>query len=55
MDADTFLRLLHINEELMEIRQRNSAVASNLNPLIDDLTRLLGEMSLENGHWLNPE
>ena len=55
MDADRFLRLLHINEELMEIRQGNSAVASKLNPLIDELTRLLGEMRVENSQWLNPE
>jgi hypothetical protein len=55
MDADKFLRLLHINEELREICQHNSSVASNLNPVIDDLTCLLGEMSLENSHWLNPE
>jgi hypothetical protein len=55
MDADRFLRLLHINEELIEICQCDSAFASKLNPLIDDLARLLGEMRVENSQWLTPE
>ena len=48
MDDEKFLRLLHIEEELILIshwvqENRDEEIAAKLNPLIDDLTRLLGE------------
>jgi hypothetical protein len=60
MNAETFLRLLHIDEELIQIshwlaENRNKEIASRLNPLIDDLTRLIGEMKAETSDWLKTE
>ena len=60
MDADRFLLLLHIDEELIEISQwlndhHNRAVALRLNPLIDGLTRLIREMKVEKDSWANLE
>jgi hypothetical protein len=52
MDNDKFLRLLKINEELMEIcdwlnEQRDIATASRLIPITDDLTHLVAEFSVK--------
>jgi hypothetical protein len=55
VDADKFLRLLHINDELIAIREHNNVLASNLTALIDDLTQLLSELRLEKKDWLNLE
>jgi hypothetical protein len=55
MDADKFLRLLHINDELIAMRENNSALASNLTTLIDDLTQVLSEMRVERGNSLDLE
>ena len=60
MNAETFLRLLHIDEELIQIshwlaENRNKEIAARLNPLIDDLTRLIGEMKAETSDWLKTE
>ena len=53
MKDDKLLRLLHINEELIELCQslnenQNSTLASQIVPITDELTRLVLEMSLEN-------
>jgi hypothetical protein len=52
MDNGKFLRLLHINQELIEIchwlnENQNTTLASRLIPLSDELTNLVHEMSME--------
>ena len=52
MDNDKFLRLLKINEELMEVcdwlnERSDTTTASRLIPITDDLTRLVAELSIE--------
>jgi hypothetical protein len=52
MDNDKFLRLLKINEELMEVcdwlsEQRDTTTASRLISITDDLTPLVAEISME--------
>ena len=52
MDHHKFLRLLHINQELIEIchwlnENQNTALASRLIPLSEELTNLVHEMSME--------
>jgi hypothetical protein len=51
MDDDKFLRLLHINEELMNICQwlsenHDDKLASRIIPITDDLTHLITELSV---------
>jgi hypothetical protein len=51
MDDGKFLRLLHINEELIEIcrwlnESHNAELLSRINPLTDDLTELIAELSV---------
>ena len=60
MDAEKFLRLLHIDEELIQIshwlnENRNREIAARLNPLIDDLTNLIREMKVDKVDWGNME
>ena len=52
LDDEKVLRLLHIDEELMEIchwlsEQRESQIVARLIPLADDLTVLLDQLGLE--------
>jgi len=52
MDDDKFLRLLHINEELMNICQwlnetQNNVLASKIFPVSQELMRLVLELSVE--------
>lgn len=52
LDDEKILRLLHIDEELLNIcqwlsQQRETAIVARLIPLTDDLTRLLDELGLE--------
>jgi len=52
MNDERLLRLLHINEELIEICQwlnenKNSELASHFVPITDELTRLIFEISME--------
>jgi hypothetical protein len=52
MDKDRFLRLLKINEELMDVcdwlnQRSDPTTASRLIPITDDLTRLVAELSME--------
>jgi hypothetical protein len=58
MNDDKLLRLLHINEELIEICQwlnenQNNIVASKIIPVSDELTRLVLELRVEKS-WENP-
>jgi hypothetical protein len=51
LDDEKVLRLLHIDEELMEIcqwlsKQRQTEIVARLIPLADDLTHLLDELRL---------
>jgi len=51
MDDGKFLRLLHINEELIEICQwlnenQSGELRSRIIPLTDDLTQLIAELSV---------
>ena len=52
LDDEKILRLLHIDEELLNIcqwlsQQRETAIVARLIPLTDDLTQLLDELGLE--------
>ena len=52
LDDEKILRLLHIDEELLNIcqwlsQQRETAIVARLIPLTDELTRLLDELGLE--------
>jgi hypothetical protein len=54
MDEDVFERLSSINDELLElcgwVNQRlDAATAERLVPIVDKLTRLVAELSIENG------
>ena len=53
LDDEKVLRLLHIDEELVDICQwlreeRETELIARLIPLTDELTRLLDELGLEN-------
>jgi hypothetical protein len=52
MDDDKFLRLLKINEELMDVcdwlnERRDTSTASRLIPITGDLTRPIAKLSME--------
>jgi hypothetical protein len=52
LDDEKILRLLHIDEELLNIcqwlsQQRETAIVARLIPLTNELTRLLDELGLE--------
>jgi hypothetical protein len=58
MKDDKLLRLLHINEELIEICQwlnenQNNILASKIIPISDELTRLVLDLRVEKS-WENP-